>query len=50
MTHYITSLKTHTRLLLDASVGGTLRSKNEDEVNELIEKMWQKWVDSNSET
>lgn len=41
MTHFIDSLKTPTRMLLNASAGGTLRTKNEDGVKRLIENMFQ---------
>lgn len=40
MIHFINRLKTPTRMLLDALVGGTLRVKNEDGVKALIENMF----------
>lgn len=41
MQHFTQVLKVQTRMLLDASTGGTIRNKNEDEVSELIENMCQ---------
>lgn len=41
MTPFTSGLKTPTRMLLDASSRGTLRIKNEYEVNTLIKNMCQ---------
>lgn len=41
MKYFIKGLKTPMRMFLDASVRGSLRCKNEDEVKELIIKMCQ---------
>lgn len=38
-THFINSLQTLTIILLDASAGSTLRTKNEDELKKLIANM-----------
>lgn len=41
MTHFIGGVKTPTRILLNVSVEGTLRNKNEEEVKTWIENMFQ---------
>lgn len=41
MTPFISGIKTPTRMLLDASSRGTLRTKNEYEVKTLIKNMCQ---------
>lgn len=37
--HFTRVIKAQTRIPLDALVGSTIRTKNEDKVNELIERM-----------
>lgn len=37
--HFTRVIKAQTRIPLDALVRGTIRTKNEDKVNELIERM-----------
>lgn len=49
MQHFTRGLKVHTRMLLNVSVGGTMRTKNEDEQKELIEKICQNEHHSQSE-
>jgi hypothetical protein len=39
MQAFITGLKPDTRILLDASAGGTMKIKTADEVRELIDNM-----------
>lgn len=39
MTHFSKGLKAQAIMLLVASVGGTINTKNEDEVKKLIERM-----------
>lgn len=39
MKNFTRGLKVHTRMFLEALGGGTMRTKNEDEVKELIERM-----------
>lgn len=41
MTHFISGLKKPTRMPLDASAGGTLRAKINDDVKTLIKNMFQ---------
>lgn len=41
LTHFIRGLTTHTRMLLDASVGETLSTKTDDEVKTLIDNVCQ---------
>lgn len=41
MTYFINELRTQTRILLDTSVGGTLRAKTNEELKTLIENMCQ---------
>ncbi|MCI04367.1 hypothetical protein A2U01_0025414, partial [Trifolium medium] len=39
MHMFTRGLRTQTRMLIDASTGGTIKNKNEDEVKQLIENM-----------
>lgn len=41
MTHFISGLKTQTRMFLDALAGGTLSTKNKDGVKTLTKNMCQ---------
>ncbi|MCI41418.1 hypothetical protein A2U01_0062651, partial [Trifolium medium] len=41
MQHFTQGLREQTRMLLDASAGGSLKNKNETEAKELIEAMAQ---------
>lgn len=47
MTYFISSLKTQTRILLDASARGMLINKTKDKVKTLIENMCQNEYRSN---
>lgn len=49
MQHFTRVLKVQTRMLLDASAGGTIRNKSEYEVSELIENMCQNEYHTQSE-
>lgn len=49
MQHYIKGLKAQARVLLDGSVGGTIKINNEDKVKELIGKICQNDYRSQSE-
>lgn len=50
MQHFTRGLKSQERMILDASYGDTIKIKNEDEVKELIEKMFQNEYCSQTES
>lgn len=49
MHHLTLALKVHTKIILEALVGGTMRMKNENKVKEFIGKMCQNEYHSQSE-
>lgn len=49
MQHYIKGVKAQARVLVDGSVGGTIKINNEDKVKDLIGKMCQNDYRSQSE-